>query len=86
LEKNGWFRGLDKILGGRAFSGFYEVEGSKDGTWAQSRVGMFHALASSKALIWELERVPSLPAKSTLLVLAAVEGRVEVDEVYELVP
>src|ERR1700691_1378890 len=50
---------------------------------------MFHSQVSSKAMIWELERVPSLRLRSgqaffgeeDVVVLAAVEGRVEVDEV-----
>jgi len=36
-------------------------------------------------MIWELERVPSFSAKEHVVVLAAVEGRVEVDEVCRLV-
>jgi hypothetical protein len=54
---------------------------------------MFHSQVSSKAMIWELERVPSLRLRSgqaffgkeDVVVLAAVKGRVEVDEVDGLV-
>src|ERR1700691_6267217 len=50
---------------------------------------MFHSQVSSKAMIWELERVPSLRLRSgqaffgeeDVVILAAVKGRVEVDEV-----
>jgi hypothetical protein len=54
---------------------------------------MFHSQVSSKAMIWELERVPSLRLRSgraffceeDVVILTAVEGRVEVDEIDGLV-
>jgi hypothetical protein len=40
---------------------------------------------SSKAVIWEDERVPSFSAKEDVVILAAVERRIKIDEVYGLV-
>jgi hypothetical protein len=45
----------------------------------------FYFRVSSKVMIWELEQVTVLFSEKDIVVLAGVEGRVEVDEVDRFV-